>query len=79
MTIIGSGIFKNGRGSNTYVCKVHSKGEEIDVNGDKYSYTWSMYNSLGHLMQFSKTGKRITVTSEEINNKAVLTCTVSEK
>ena len=29
-------------------------------------------------MQFSKTGKRITVTSEEINNKAVLTCTVEE-
>lgn len=46
---------------------------------DKYSYTWSMYNSLGHLMQFSKTGKRITVTSDEINNKAVLTCTVEEK
>lgn len=79
VTIIGSGIFKNGRGSNTYVCKVHSKGEEIDVNGDKYSYTWSMYNSSGHLMQFSKTSKRITVTSEEINNKAVLTCTVEEK
>lgn len=79
VTIIGSGIFKNGRGSNTYVCKVYSKGEEIDVNGDKYSYTWSIYNSSGHLMQFSKTGKRITVTSDEINNKAVLTCTVEEK
>lgn len=78
VSVIGSGIFKNGKGTNTYVCKVHSRGDEVDVNGDKYKYTWSMYNSEGHLMQFSKTGKRITVTSEEINNKAVLTCTVEE-
>lgn len=79
VSVIGSGIFKNGKGTNTYVCKVHSRGDEIDVNGEKYKYTWSMYNSAGNLMGFSKTGKRITVTSEEINNKAVLTCTVEEK
>ena len=79
VNVIGSGIFKNGKGTNTYVCKVYSRGNEIDLNGDKYKYTWTMYNPSGHLMTFNKTGKRINVSSDEITNKAVLTCTVEEK
>lgn len=75
--ILGSGTFKNGLGENSYTCKVYQNGEELE--GLYYSYIWSMYDSSGSLdPTFSKTGKTITVSAQELTNIGVLECTVDD-
>lgn len=79
VSILGSGIFKNSEGINTYTVKVYQNGVEVDTDPTtpKYRYTWNMYDQADVINpNFNKTGRSITVSAEEIRNRAVLTCTV---
>jgi phage minor structural protein len=65
-------VFKNGAGSTTLTAKTFLGGIEVDVDGSKYTYKWTKYDKNGVLVSaFSKTGKSITVTSSEIDVKAM--------
>lgn len=78
VTIIGLSTFKNGQGSNTLTAKLYRNGMEIDNSGDQYTYTWSIYNQQGVKTSFSKTGKTITVSADDIDVRGNVICEVSD-
>ncbi|AYP68263.1 tail protein [Bacillus phage vB_BcoS-136] len=79
ITIIGTSIFKNGEGSNSYTARLFREGVEIDSDGTGYVYTWSLYLSNGNKSgTFSKTGKSITVASSDFVARANLVCEITK-
>ena len=68
----GGSVFKNGTGNSTLTARLYQAGTEIDsVTPYKYTYTWKKYLSDGTLdTTFSKTGKSISVTGDDINVKS---------
>ena len=79
VVVLGSGVFRNGTGTNKYVAKVYRRGLEIDETGS-YKYTWHLYDSSNNLnAEFRKSGKTIRVAASEVTNMALLTCTVEDK
>lgn len=80
VNIVGPSTFKNGKGSITLVAKVYSVGEEVDEGGTLYDYSWSSYDTSGHLVEgFSKKGKEITIEANEVDNIVSLQCMVTKK
>ncbi len=82
VNILGSGIFKNNEGINTYTTKVYRNGIEMDTDPLNiiYTYVWNLYDQEGKLRpDFHKTGKTITVDASEIHNISTLICTVNDK
>lgn len=78
ITSTGGDVFKNGEGSSILKALLYQAGEEIDQNGTKYTYTWSKYKKDGTLDDsFSKTGKSISVTENDVDVKSTFVCTVS--
>ena len=78
ITSTGGDVFKNGEGSSVLKALLYQAGEEIDQNGTKYTYTWSKYKKDGTLDDsFSKTGKSISVTENDVDVKSTFVCTVS--
>lgn len=78
---IGNNLFKNGKGENTYTAKVFHLGREVDtdINNLLYTYEWDLYDSDGEqIPTFSKSGKTITVTANEISSSGTLVCTVKD-
>lgn len=78
--ILGVATFKNGKGSNTYTVKLYRNGEEIDPGGSIYSYEWEKLNSQGVKdTRFTKTGKTITITANDIDNTNLFNCYIYTK
>lgn len=66
----GGDVFKNGVGQSTLTARLFQAGEEIDVSGTTYTYTWSKYDKNGAVVpSFSKTGKSISVGSSDVDVK----------
>jgi phage minor structural protein len=70
--------FKNGTGSTTLTTKVFLAGQEIDIDGTRYTYNWKKYDKNGvEVTGYSKTTKTITVSSDEITEKATFVVEIS--
>ena len=79
VSLLGSSIFKNGEGTNTYTAKVYRGGDEIDSNLGTYelTYRWRLYSGDNvRVDSFSKTGKQISITRESISSTGYLTVEV---
>lgn len=77
ITSTGGDVFKNGEGSSTLTARLFQAGREIDSEGTEYTYTWKKYKEDGTLdSTFSKTGKTISVTGDDVEVKATFECTI---
>ncbi|WP_336682714.1 hypothetical protein [Enterococcus casseliflavus] len=73
--IIGNQYFRNGQGQNTYTYRLYRSGVEYDPDGILGSYTWSLWDKKGQQISgFKKTGKSITISSEDFNERAEIDC-----
>lgn len=79
VTIVGLSTFKNGQGSTELTAKLYRNGAEVDTAGTEYNYSWSIYNSSNQKTAFSKTGKTITVSADDIDVRGNVVCEVSNK
>lgn len=71
ITSSAGNIFKNGIGTTELTANAFLSGLEYDADGTKYTYTWSKHDKTGNLVpSFIKTGKTITVSANEIDEKA---------
>ncbi|MDC7250341.1 MAG: hypothetical protein PQJ49_10530 [Sphaerochaetaceae bacterium] len=68
--------FQNGIIATDIIGKLYQNGEEVDVDGNLYSYSWTKTDKDGVVTNYG-TGKTISVGSSDINAKAVFACTVS--
>ena len=57
---------------------LYRNGEELDVDGTAYTYTWKLWNSAGTSVVKTYTGKSITVAKTDVTGKGVLMCEVSK-
>ncbi|EQB34782.1 hypothetical protein M948_20575 [Virgibacillus sp. CM-4] len=63
--------FKNGEGSTELTATVFLSGTEVDKDGSNYTYIWNKYDKRGiPVSNWNKNGKTITVTADEIDEKA---------
>lgn len=77
-TIVSTGgdTFVNGNGSTTLTARIFQGGAEIDASGTKYTYKWYKYDSDSKLVKGwggsvdYKTGKDLTVASQDVEVKA---------
>ena len=73
--IIGNQYFKNGQGENSYTYRLYRGGVEYDPEGTLGTYTWTLWDKSGQqVSSFRKTGKTITVTSDEFSERAEIDC-----
>jgi phage minor structural protein len=71
-------VFKNGEGSTMLTAKVFLSGQEVDLDGTRYSYQWIKYDKDGVIdIGFNKTTKSITVDHTEITEKATYSVEIS--
>lgn len=77
LQIIGSGAFKNGTGSNTYIARVYQAGIEIDSDGKKGNYKWTLRDrNNNQIGGWSKTGKQISINANDFVSNATIVCEV---
>lgn len=69
-------IFKNGVIDTDVTANLYQNGEEIDVAGTEYSYSWAKVDKNGTSTTFG-TGKTVSVGSADISARATFVCTVS--
>lgn len=69
-------IFKNGIVATTLTAQMFQNGEEIDITGTGYTYTWSKVDKDGTAVAFG-TGKTKAVGSSDVSARATFICTVS--
>lgn len=80
IVILGVSTFRNGVGSNSYTAKVYRQGVEIDLQGSDFIYVWEMYDTVGNkITNFSREGKSILVSAEQVDSTASLNCIVRAK
>lgn len=77
VTSTGGDVFKNGVGSTTLKARLFQGGQEVDVDGTKYTYKWFKYDKSGNLVaNFGgsgvnyKTGKSLNVGDNDVDTKA---------
>lgn len=64
-------VFKNGIGSTDLTAVLTLNGQEYDADGTGHQYVWAKYDKTGRIISgWSKTGKTITVSASEIDEKA---------
>ncbi|UUV46443.1 hypothetical protein [Bacillus phage vB_BanS-Thrax3] len=80
ISIVGVNTFKNGQGTTTLTAKIYQAGAEVDaLNNQGYTYTWYLYNAQNvKVTGWSKTGKTITVSSDDVDIRANVVCEVSK-
>ena len=79
ITSTGGDVFKNGEGSSTLTAKLFQAGAEIDADGKTYTYTWKKYKNDGTLdTSWSKTGKTISVSGNDVDIKSTFEVTVTK-
>lgn len=83
ITSTGGDVFKNGVGSSDLTAHMFRAGDEIDEDGKEYTYKWYKYDKDGVLVtgfggsNNYKTGKTITVSSDDVDTKATFLCETS--
>lgn len=76
----GGNIFKNNVGSSTLTARLFKKNKEVDTEGELYNYTWKKYDNDNILDgSFTKTGKTITVNSNNVNLSANFVVEIEKK
>ena len=74
----GGDVFKNGVGSTTLNARLFQAGNEIDLQGTKYTYNWKKFDKDGILVpEFKKQGKKITIGSDDVDIKATFSIEIS--
>ena len=68
-------IFKNGVINTDITAHLYQNGEEIDVAGTEYNYSWAKVDKNGVSTAFD-TGKTISVGSADVSARATFVCTV---
>lgn len=64
-------VFKNSSGSTIMTARIYQGGAELDTNGTTFNYKWTKYNKDGtKVPSFNQTTKSITVTANDVNEKA---------
>ena len=64
-------VFKNGIGSTDLTAVLTLNGQDFDADGTSHQYVWAKYDKAGRIISgWSKTGKTITVSASEIDEKA---------
>lgn len=81
VTSTGGDVFKNGQGSTVLTAVCYQAGMEIDAEG-KGTYTWTKYNKNGAIdtawgTSGSKTGKTLSVGTEDVDTKATFMVVVT--
>lgn len=81
VTSTGGDVFKNGQGSTVLTAVCYQAGMEIDAEG-KGTYTWTKYNKDGAIdtawgTSGSKTGKTLSVGTEDVDTKATFMVVVT--
>lgn len=81
VTSTGGDVFKNGQGTTVLTAVCYQAGSEVDAAGNG-SYTWTKYNKDGVVdtswgTNGSKTGKTLSVSSADVDTKAMLTILAS--
>lgn len=69
-------IFKNGLISTDLTAHLYQNGEEIDVDGNTYTYTWAKVDKNGNSSAYD-TGKTVAVGSPDVDARATFIVTVS--
>ncbi|MBU8733430.1 phage tail protein [Cytobacillus oceanisediminis] len=78
ITSSAGNIFKNGEGSTVLTVNTFLGGTEYDMNGTRYTYQWTKRDKDGNVdASFNKTGKSITVTSQDVSESAAFSVEVS--
>lgn len=78
-------MIKNGQGDSRIYARVLQdntmiESEETESTAQKFTYTWSKYNSSGVKdTTWSKTGNNIVITPSEISGKATFVCEITLK
>ena len=78
-------IIKNTQGDSRIYARVWQdntmiESEETESTAQKFTYTWSKYNSSGVKdTTWSKTGNNIVITPSEISGKATFVCEITKK
>lgn len=71
--------FTNGQISTELTCRVYTSNGEIDYSKANYVYTWHKYvNGAKDTKWTERTERKITISSSDVTNKAVFSCTVTE-
>lgn len=83
----GGNVFKNNQGSTILTAKVYQNGTQVDLNGQKYTYTWYQYDKDGNPVDRQRrrlstrasiaTGYQLQVTHEDVDFKATFLCELS--
>lgn len=68
-------IFKNGVISTDLTAHLYQNGEEIDVSGTEYTYSWARVDKDGVSASFGS-GKTISVGSSDVTARSTFICTV---
>lgn len=77
LQIIGSGAFKNGTGTNTYIARVYQAGIEIDSDGSKGTYKWTLRDTNNNQIGgWNRTGKQISLSANDFVSNATIVCEV---
>lgn len=71
-------VFKNSTGSTTLTVRIYQGDSELDASGTLFTYSWKRWLKNGTQdASFSATGKTITVTAAQVDEKADYECTIS--
>lgn len=57
---------------------LYRNGEELDTEGNIYTYIWKLWNTAGSTVVKTYTGKSITVAKTDVTGKGVLMCEISK-
>ncbi|MCU7525659.1 MAG: hypothetical protein HF308_14370 [Ignavibacteria bacterium] len=71
-------VFKNSSGQTILTANVFIAGQETDLDGSRYTYTWHKYDKDGILVDsYVKSGKSVSVIADEITEKSVYSVDIS--
>lgn len=71
--------FTNGNINTTLTCRVFDQYGELDIDGSKYVYTWEKIANGQPVENWVKTGKSIQIGKNDVDAKAVFSCTITDK
>jgi phage minor structural protein len=73
----GGDTFRNSVGATEMTVRVFRGGQEVDMDGTEYTYTWYKYDKNGNYVStWSKTGKILNITDTDVDEKATFVCDI---
>lgn len=79
----GGDVFKNTQGNSKLTCRLFQNGEEVDIDGSTYIYTWYRMdkdgNTVGGEGTVFMTGKSINIDGSHVDVKTTFICNVTKK